>query len=407
MATAEFDVLRVRDQFPLLKEKMHDCPLIYLDNAATTQKPQCVIDAIVRYYTHDNANVARGVYQLAEQAYATAQAARQEMQGFLHAAAVEEIIFTAGTTASSNLVAHSYGYQHVRRGDRVLVTALDHHANFVPWQSLCKATGAQLEVVPVLPTGDLDMVAFEQAIARKPKIVALPHVSSVLGTVVDVTPLIAQAHAQGAVVMVDAAQSAPQLALDVQALDCDFLVLSVHKMYGPTGLGALYGKKALLAAMPPYQVGGGMVDTVTPATTTYASLPHKLEAGTPNLAGLAGLAAAVRFIKEIGIANIHAHENRLLQQARGGLQQMDNVVLVGSPREQAGILSFTVKGIHSLDVGLLLDSHGIAVRTGNHCCQPLMQALGIEGTIRLSFGAYNTMEEVDRFLAVLEKIVHK
>ena len=403
----QLDILKIRAQFPALQQTVHGKPLVYLDNAATTQKPQVVLDALAHYYQHDNANVHRSVHQLAERATTALEATRHSVQQFIHAADAAEIIFTAGTTASINLVAATYGQTQVQAGDEIMISHMEHHANIVPWQMLCQAKGAILKVIPISQTGALLLPVLEELLTPKTKIVAINYVSNTLGTINPVKEIIQLAHAQGAVVVVDGAQAAPHLPIDVQDLDCDFLAFSAHKAYGPTGVGALYGKRALLETMPPYQGGGEMIQRVTLAHTTYNDIPYKFEAGTPHIAGIIAWQEALNFIKKIGYVKLRTHENKLLSYALDLLSGLDKVRLIGTAANKISVLSFILEDIHHLDVGMLLDAHGIAVRTGHSCTQPLMDFWGIEGVIRASFAIYNTEEEVERLAAAVARIAQQ
>jgi cysteine desulfurase / selenocysteine lyase len=398
------DIQKIRAQFPALHQTIHGKPLIYLDNAATTQKPQAVLDALAHYYRYDNANVHRGIHTLASRATAALEATRQRVQQFIHAANTEEIIFTAGTTASINLVAATYGQAQLQAGDEIIISHMEHHANIVPWQMLCQAKGAILKIIPISETGELLLPALEKLLTPKTKIVAINYVSNTLGTINPIKEVIQQAHAQGAIVVVDGAQAAPHLPIDVQDLDCDFFAFSAHKAYGPTGVGVLYGKKMLLEKMPPYQGGGEMIREVTLTRTTYNDLPYKFEAGTPNIADIIAWKEALHFIEEIGYEKLRAHEGELLNYALDLLGNIKKVRIIGTALSKASVLSFT---IDHLDVGMLLDANGIAVRTGHGCTQPLMDFFGIEGVIRASFAIYNTKEEVVQLAAAVTRIVQQ
>jgi cysteine desulfurase/selenocysteine lyase len=401
----KLDIQQIRAQFPTLHQTVHGKPLVYLDNAATTQKPKAVLDALAHYYEYDNANVHRGVHTLAERATTTLEATRHSVQQFIHAADASEIIFTAGTTASINLVAAAYGQANVHAGDEVIISHMEHHANIVPWQMLCQAKGATLKVIPINHTGELLVSSLEELLTPKTKIVAITYVSNTLGTINPLKEIIQRAHAHGAVVVVDAAQAAPHLPIDVQDLDCDFLAFSAHKAYGPTGIGVLYGKRTLLEAMPPYQGGGEMIHEVTFARTTYNDIPYKFEAGTPHIAGIIAWQEALHFIKQIGYQNLRLHENKLLAYAVELLGRLNKVRFIGTAPNKISVLSFTIEGVHHLDAGMFLDAQGIAVRTGHSCTQPLMDLLGIEGVIRASFAIYNTQEEVEQFVTGVERII--
>ena len=403
----EFDVQKIRMQFPTLHQTVHGKPLIYLDNASTTQKPQAVLDALLHYYQYDNANVHRGIHTLADRATEALEVTRRSVQQFIHAAEPGEIIFTSGTTAGINLVASSYGQKFVQAGDEVIISHMEHHANIVPWQILCQTKGAILKVIPISDTGELIMPAFEKLFTPRTKVVAINYVSNTLGTINPIQELIAKAHAQRTVVVVDAAQAAPHLAIDVQDLDCDFLAFSAHKVYGPTGVGILYGKSALLESMPPYQGGGEMIREVTLDKTTYNDIPYKFEAGTPNIADIIAFRAALGFTREVGQATISKHKDQLLSYARNQLSTLSKIRLIGTAPHKIGVISFVIAGMHHLDAGLLLDAQGIAVRTGHGCTQPLMHRFGIEGVIRASFAIYNTLEEIEQFVAAVAKITQQ
>lgn len=406
-APPAFDVERVREDFPILGQQVHGKPLVYLDNAATTQKPRAVIDAISRYYLEANANVHRAAHVLSERATRAFEESRVKVQRFLNAADAHEVIFVRGATEGINLVAQTYGRKNVGAGDEVLITGMEHHSNIVPWQMLCEEKGAVLRVAPVSPDGELLLDEFEKLIGPRTRIVSVVHLSNALGTINPVRQVIEMAHRRGVPVLLDGAQAAPHLPVDVQDLGCDFYVLSGHKLYGPTGIGVLYGKTALLDAMPPYQGGGDMISSVTFAKTTYNDLPYKFEAGTPDIAGAVGLGAAVDYLTALGREAVAAHEHRLLEHATAAVAKIPGVRVVGRARQRAGVLSFVVDDppLSSLDIGTRLDLEGIAIRTGHHCCQPLMDRFDLPGTARASFGLYNTVEEVDRFADALGRIV--
>lgn len=399
-----FDVQKIRAQFPILHQTVHGKPLIYLDNAATTQKPQVVLDALLHYYQYDNANVHRAMHTLADRATEALEATRRSVQEFIHAAEPEEIIFTAGTTAGINLVASSYGQAFVQAGDEVIISHMEHHANIVPWQMLCQTRGARLKVIPISDTGELLMPAFEELLTAKTKVVAITYVSNTLGTINPIQEIIAKAHTSGAVVVVDASQAAPHLVMDVQDLGCDFLAFSAHKAYGPTGVGILYGKRNLLESMPPYQGGGAMISEVTLEKTTYNDIPYKFEAGTPNIADIVAFQTALAFIEEVGQAAISAHEEHLLSYAYDQLSELDKLQFIGTAPNKIGVMAFTIQGMHHVDVGVLLDAQGIAVRTGHGCTQPLMHRFGVDGVVRASFAVYNTLQEVEQFTAAVAKL---
>jgi cysteine desulfurase/selenocysteine lyase len=402
--TAAFDVQRIRSDFPILQEQVHGRPLVYLDNAATSQKPEAVIDAMVQYYRHQNANIHRGVHLLSQRATESYEAARTRVQGFLHAAEAREIIFVRGATEGINLVAQAYGRAHIGPGDEVLITAMEHHSNIVPWQLLCDEKNATLRVVPINDRGELQINDVEMLLGTRTKLVAVSHVSNALGTINPVKWLIRVAHASDIPVLVDGAQAVPHLSVDVRDLDCDFYVFSGHKVYGPTGIGVLYGKAALLEAMPPYQGGGDMISSVTFEKTLYNKVPHKFEAGTPDIGGVIGLGAALEYVERIGIDAIGAHEEKLLAYASQKIEAIPGLRLVGRARQKASVLSFVLEDIHPHDIGTILDQEGIAVRTGHHCAQPVMDRFGVPATVRASFGLYNTKDEVDALVRGLEKV---
>ncbi len=408
-ASSALDIRRIRDDFPILRQKIHGKPLVYLDNAATTQKPNAVLDAIRKYYTADNANIHRAVHQLSERATRDYEAGRLTVQRFLGAAHSREIVFVRGATEGVNLVAASWGRTFLRPGDEIIVSTMEHHSNIVPWQLACEASGARLRVIPINDRGELLLDEYEKLLNDRTRLVAVTHLSNALGTINPVSRIIESAHARGAKVLLDAAQSASHLTIDVQELDCDFLVCSGHKLYGPTGIGVLYGKAELLEAMPPWQGGGDMIHTVSFNRTTYADLPNKFEAGTPDIAGVVGLAAALDYLSSVGIDRAAAHEDMLLAHATRRFEQIAGVRLVGTAEQKAAVLSFVVAEpvMSALDVGTKLDLEGIAVRTGHHCCQPLMDRFGLPGTARASFALYNTLAEVDALADSLTEIVHQ
>lgn len=401
----ELDVQSIRKQFPILDQEVKGHPLVYFDNAATSQKPQVVIDALVNYYTGYNANIHRGIHTLAEQATAAYEATRDAAQAFINASSREEIIFTRGTTEGINLVAYTWGRQNVKAGDEVIISHIEHHSNIVPWQVLCQEKGATLKVIPVNSEGELIMDAYHALLNPRTKLVSVNHASNSLGTINPVKEIIEAAHNVGAVVLIDGAQSAVHLDIDVQEMDCDFFAFSSHKMYGPTGVGVLYGKKHLLEAMPVFQGGGEMIKEVSFEQTTYNDLPYKYEAGTPNIADTIAFKAAMDFVNGIGKSNIRRHENELLKYATEKLQQLPGLKIVGRAKDKVSVVSFIIDGIHPQDIGILLDNRGIAVRTGHHCTQPLMHCYGIPGTVRASFAVYNTKEEIDALVAGLQKAI--
>jgi len=400
----EFDVRKIREDFPILKQKIHGKPLIYLDNAASTQKPQVVIDTIKRYYETDNANVHRGVHLLSERATKQYEDARIKVQRFLDAAQPREVIFVRGTTEAINLVAQTFGRMSVGAGDEVVISHMEHHSNIVPWQILCEEKGAVLRVAPITDEGELRLDEYEKLLNPRTKIVAITHVSNTLGTINPIRRIIELAHQRGIPVLVDGAQAVPHMAVDVQELDCDFYAFSGHKLYGPTGIGVLYGKLAMLEAMPPYQGGGDMISSVTFAKTTYNVLPHKFEAGTPNIAGVIGLGAAIDYLNGLGLDNVAAYERELLAHATEALARIPSVRFIGTARERSGAVSFVMDGIHPHDIGTILDQEGIALRTGHHCTQPLMDRFGVPATARAALAFYNTHEEIDALVKGIHKV---
>jgi cysteine desulfurase / selenocysteine lyase len=400
-----FDVYTIRQQFPVLSREVKGKPLVYFDNAATTQKPQVVIDALVNYYSAYNANIHRGIHSLAEEATAAFEATRDAIQQFINAESREQIIFTKGTTEGINLVAQTWGRQNIQAGDEIIISNMEHHSNIVPWYILCQEKGAILKVIPISDEGELDMEAFEKLLSPKTKLVSVVHVSNALGTINPVKTIIEKAHQVGALALIDGAQSTVHLDIDVQALDCDFFVFSSHKLYGPTGMGALYGKKAILEAMPVYQGGGEMIKEVYFDNIIYNDLPYKYEAGTPNIADAIAFKAALDFTKGIGKDSIRKHENELLAYATAQLEAIPGLRIIGRAKQKISVISFVVDNVHPQDIGILLDNRGIAVRTGNHCAQPLMDRLCIRGTTRASFAMYNTKEEVDALIAGLQKAI--
>jgi cysteine desulfurase/selenocysteine lyase len=388
-------VSRIREDFPILKQLVHGKPLVYLDNAASAQKPQAVIDALSRFYSTSYANVHRGIHQLSERATEVYEAARVSVQRFIGAAEAKEIIFVRGATEAINLVAQTYGRTHVHAGDEILITVMEHHSNIVPWQMLCEATGARLRVVPISDEGELWLDEYERLVTTKTKLVAIAHVSNVLGTINPIRHIVEIAHRHQVPVLVDGAQAAPHVALDVQALGCDFYTFSGHKLFGPTGIGVLYGKMSLLESMPPYQGGGHMIQSVTFEKTTYNTVPDRFEAGTPHIAGVIGLGAAIEYVSEIGLEAITAYERELLAYATDRLSKISGLRLIGTAKEKAGVLSFVVDGVHPHDLGTLLDNEGIAIRAGHHCAQPLMSRFGVPATARASLAFYNTRADID------------
>ncbi|MES2824323.1 MAG: cysteine desulfurase [Pseudomonadota bacterium] len=398
-----FDVEKIRADFPILHQEVNGQPLVYLDNAATTQKPNAVIDAISDYYRTDNSNVHRGAHTLADRATVKFEAARTKMARFLNAPEAKQIIWTRGTTESINLVAASWGRANLKPGDRILVSAMEHHSNIVPWQLIAQVTGAVVEVIPVDATGTINILAFDAMLDSTVKMVAVGHVSNAMGTINPVEKIITLAHAVGARILIDGAQALSHWAVDVQKLNCDFYVFSAHKLFGPTGLGVLYGKLDLLEAMPPYQGGGEMIETVSFTGTTFNQLPYKFEAGTPDIAGVIGLGAAIDYLNSIDREAAAAHEQALLSYAENKARATAGMKLIGTAAHKASVMSFMLEGAHPADVGVLLDKQGVAVRTGNHCAQPIMDQFGIPGTVRASFSFYNTFAEVDRLFVAIEK----
>lgn len=400
-----FDVNAIREQFPILKQSMGKYPLVYLDNGATTQKPQVVIDEITNYYTNQNANIHRGVHTLSQNATSAYEQAREIIQKHINAAKSYECIFTKGTTDGINLVAHSLG-KLINAGDEIIISALEHHSNIVPWQFLVEEKGAVLKVIPMNQKGELDIDAYKSLLSEKTRMVAVTHVSNALGTVNPIKQMIDLAHNKGAHFLVDAAQSLQHFNLDVQDLDCDFMVFSGHKIFAPTGVGVLYGKEAILNELPPYQGGGDMIKTVTFEKTTYNELPHKFEAGTPNIVGGIGLGKAIEWLSQLDLTAVQFYEEDLLAYATTEIKKIENVVLYGTAENKSGVLSFLIEGLHPYDIGTLLNQQGVAVRTGHHCTQPIMDFYNIPGTIRASFSLYNTKEDVDTFIKALTKAVN-
>ncbi|MBN9688093.1 MULTISPECIES: cysteine desulfurase [unclassified Corallococcus] len=404
MSGPGFDLARVRADFPILRQEVRGRPLVYLDSAATGQKPQAVLDAITRYYTHDNANVHRGVHILSERATQAFEDARETVRRFIHAKDVREVIFVRGTTEAINLVAATYGRKHVGPGDEVLISAMEHHSNIVPWQMVCDAAGAKLRVIPVDERGELRMDTVDALLTEKTRLLAITHVSNALGSVNPIKELVAKAHAKNIPVLVDGAQSVTHFPVDVQDLGCDFYAFSGHKLFGPTGIGVLYGKLAMLESLPPYQGGGDMILSVTMEKTVYNRVPHRFEAGTPDMAGAVGLAAAIRYLEAVGMQNVSQHDQWLLAYATDALQSVPGLKLVGTAPRKTGVLSFTLEDVHPHDVGTILDQEGVCIRTGHHCAQPLMQRFGVAATARASLALYNTREDVDALVKGLHKV---
>ncbi|MGH7871508.1 MAG: SufS family cysteine desulfurase [Candidatus Binatia bacterium] len=399
----DFDVIEIRKDFPILKQKVHGKPLVYFDNGATSQKPQQVIDALSRYYSVENSNIHRGVHDLSERATAAYEAAREKIRAFINAPSDQEIVFVRGTTEAINLVAQSYGRSYLKSGDEIIVSAMEHHSNIVPWQILCEQVGAHLRVIPINHEGELVMDEYRRLLNEKTKLVSVVHVSNALGTVLPVKEIVALAHQRGVPVLLDGAQAVPHLKVDVQDLECDFYAFSGHKLFGPTGIGVLYGRAELLEKMPPYQGGGDMISLVTFEKTHYNVLPYKFEAGTPHIAGGIGLGAAIDYLNGLDWQQVEAHERRLLSYATGELAKIDAVRIIGTAQEKAGVISFVIGHIHAHDVGTILDQEGVAIRAGHHCAMPVMQRFGVPATARASFAFYNTTAEID----VMVKAIHR
>ncbi len=399
-----FDVQKVRADFPILSERVHGKPLVYLDSANTSQKPRSVIEAMDDYYRHTNANIHRATHLLSERATALYEGARTKAAAFINAPDARAVVLTKGTTDGINLVSQSYARTTLKPGDEVLISWLEHHSNIVPWQIVCEQTGAVLRVAPINAIGEIDIEAFEALLSPRTKIVAISHVSNALGTINPVADMIRMARERGAVVLIDGAQAIPHLPVDVQALDCDFYVFSSHKMFGPTGVGVLYGRRALLEAMPPYQGGGDMIASVTFEKTTYNALPYKFEAGTPNIGGVVGLGAAIDYLMAVDRAAALVHEDAVLDYATERLRDIPGVRIIGEAARKTGVLSFVLEGVHPHDAGTILDSEGVAVRTGQHCAQPVMDRYGITATIRASLAIYSTREDIDALLRALERV---
>lgn len=401
---SEFAVEKIRSDFPVLKQSMNGKPLVYLDNAATTQKPNAVIRRLERFYTNEYATIHRGVYSMSQQATFECEESREKCRKFLGAREVSEIIFVRGATEGLNLVASSYGRKFLKAGDEILISAIEHHANIVPWQILAKETGAALKVIPVLDSGELDQDAYKKLLSEKVKIVAITHMSNALGTIVPVKEMTALAHEVGAIVVLDGAQAVPHMKVDVRDIDCDFYTFSSHKLFGPTGVGVLYGKLALLEAMDPYQSGGDMIEHVTFEKTTYAKPPAKFEAGTPAIAEIIGLGAAIDYVESLGFQSISSYENELLRYATERLREVESLRIIGQAPQKGAVISFVFEDIHPHDIGTILDQEGIAIRTGHHCAHPVMQRFGVPATARASFSLYNTFAEVDVLVESLKKV---
>ena len=399
------DVEKLRQDFPVLHQEVNGHPLVYLDNAATSQKPQCVIDALVNYYATENSNVHRGVHTLSQHATDDYEAARSKVRRFINAAEDHELIYVRGTTEAINLVAQTYGRQNIGAGDEIIITGMEHHSNIVPWQLLTQDTGAVLRVIPFNDNGELLLDEYEKLLNPRTRLVSVVHQSNAMGTINPMEAIIEQAHARGIPVLVDGAQSIPHIPIDVQKLDCDFFAFSGHKLYGPTGIGILYGKSELLEQMPPYQAGGEMIRSVTFEKTLYNILPHKFEAGTPNIAGSIGLGAAIDYVEDVGMERIASYEKELLDYGTDRLTRIEGLRLIGTAREKGGILSFTLGDIHPHDIGTILDSQGIAIRTGHHCAQPVMQRFAIPATARASLAFYNTRAEIDTLVEGIDRVL--
>ena len=396
----------IRKDFPILSREVNGKPLVYLDNGASSQKPKQVIDVISHYYEYENSNIHRGIHTLSQEATNAYEESRKTVQSFINAKHDHEVIFTAGTTESINLVASSFGKKFIQKGDEIIISTMEHHSNIVPWQMVCEEKGAILKVVPINDKGEFLMKEFENLLSEKTKLVAITHVSNTLGTINPVKEIIEKAHQKGVKVLIDGAQAVPHTKVDVQELDCDFYVFSGHKMFAPTGVGILYGKETILNDIPPYQGGGDMIKTVTFEKTTYNCLPHKLEAGTPNIVGGIGLAAAVNYMNTIGIDKIEAYEHELLTYATAQIKQIEGVRIIGEADQKASVLSFLVEGTHPSDIGMIIDKLGVAIRTGHHCTEPLMSRFEIPGTARASFAFYNTFEEIDVFINALKRAIN-
>jgi cysteine desulfurase/selenocysteine lyase len=399
-----FSVEEVRADFPILQQRIHGKPLVYLDSAATSQKPQTVIDAIVKFYSQDNANVHRGVHQLSERATADYEAARVKVQRFINAAKYREIVFVRGTTEGINLVAQSFGRPRLQQGDQIVISALEHHSNIVPWQMLCEQQGAQLRVAPVNPQGEVLLPELEQLLTPRTRLLAISHISNALGTINPVRKIVELAHRRGIPVLIDGAQAVPHLPVDVQSLDCDFYAFSGHKMFGPTGIGVLYGKEKWLEQMPPYQGGGDMILSVSFEKTVFNALPYKFEAGTPNVEAAIGLGAAIDYLEGLDVEGRIAHERELLAYGTSALSRFPGIRLIGTAAEKSSVLSFVMDDVHPHDVGTILDREGIAVRTGHHCAQPVLRQFGVDATVRASLAFYNTQQELDALIRGLQKV---
>lgn len=400
-----YNIDAIRQDFPALHQEINGSPLVYLDNGASTQKPQTVIDSLTQFYSQDYANVHRGIHSLSQRATDQFEAARETVRAFINAKAIEEVIFTSGTTDSINLIAASFGSGFIQSGDRILVSEMEHHSNIVPWQILAERKGAEIKVIPVLDNGELDISNLPNLLTEKTKVVAITQVSNALGTINPIAEITAAAHKVGAKVVLDGAQSIAHMSVDMQALDCDFFVFSGHKIFAPTGIGVLYGKQALLEAMPPYRAGGDMIKTVSFSGTEYNTLPYKFEAGTPHISGAIGLATALDYLRQIGMSNIEAYEHELLAYGTEQMQSIAGLKLIGTANNKAGILSFVVDGAHASDLGTLLDHQGIAIRVGHHCAMPVMEKFGLAATSRASLAMYNNFEDIDRLVFALKRSI--
>jgi cysteine desulfurase / selenocysteine lyase len=404
VSAPSLDVARIREDFPILHEQVHGKPLVYLDNANTSQKPRPVLDALQRYYEHENANIHRATHLLSERATQAYEGARHRVQTFINARESAEVILTRGCTDGINLVAQSFARPRLTPGDEILISWMEHHSNIVPWQMVCEQTGATLRIIPITDDGELELDAFDRLLSERTRLVSIIHVSNALGTINPIETIVAQAHARGVPVLVDGAQAVPHLPVDVQALDCEFYAFSAHKMYGPTGVGALYGRRALLESMPPYQGGGDMIASVTFEKTTYNTVPHKFEAGTPNIAGVVGFGAAAEYLRGFDMRAIAAHERDLLVHATTSLAEIPGVTLLGTAPRKSGVVSFVMGGVHPHDIGTVLDRDGVAIRTGQHCAQPIMDRFGVPATARASFALYNTHDEIEAFVCAVRRV---
>jgi cysteine desulfurase/selenocysteine lyase len=404
MRSVSYDAREIRGDFPIFREPVNGKSLVYLDNAATTQKPRSVIDAVVRFYTEECANIHRGVHYLSERATESYENSREKVRRFIHAASTNEIVFVRGATEAINLVAQSYGRKNLRPGEEILISAMEHHSNIVPWQMICDQAGAHLRIVPINPRGEFVFEQYAKLLGPKTRLVAVTHVSNALGTINSVRDIIKLAHERNVPVLLDGAQSIQHMPVDVQSLDCDFLAFSGHKIYGPTGIGVLYGKERLLESMPPYQGGGNMISSVTFEKTVYNKLPYRFEAGTPNVAGAIGLGAAIDYVESLGISSIHAHEEDLMAYGTMALGKVDEVKIIGTAKEKTSVFSFVFDGVHAHDLGTILNQEGIAIRTGHHCAQPVMEFFHVPATARASLGLYNTREDIDALIWELRKV---